>query len=409
MTATEPPVPRRGHASDPSLVTAGHQRPAVVFVDDGPWENFFHLAAALRKVGVRTVRVSVGSPGWEASRLLFDRTVTVPFLPDPGQLADILSSEYVADVHPAEGLAATTYAALDLLPADQRTDLWAGRSDLLDKCRVGGVLRDIGLRTPDALGADLVSARQAVAELSLPIVLKRRVGASGADVRVIDTLDELEQAVDDIADLTAWFFERFVAGRSIVCAGCVGDEGIELIASYEVCNRKYPLGPSSEVDFLDDGPVTAAGVRLMSTLKIRGFICFDIIRDADGVDWIHDLNTRVFGGFSMCQIAGFDFLGAYLRCLTGRGPVEPTRLGAVGRHEFTFPGGRRDVFRAGQRRTGPWRTARWTHRHESLLGFRYFLFLLLRRSGALGRRPVGRRRVLEPGPGPSGSPLVRQL
>jgi ATP-grasp domain len=364
---------------------AGDPKPAVVFIDDGPWENFFHLAAALRKSGTRTVHVTVGPAGWQPDHLLFDRTVTLPVGPDAGRLAEVLSTEYVADVQTAETLATTTYAALSLLPTARRSDLWAGRSDLLDKFAVGPVLRDIGLRTPDTLPAS-VSGRNAVAELSLPIVLKKRVGASGVDVRIIDSLGELEEALAQIECLDEWFFERYVSGRSMVCAGCVSDDGIQLIATYEVLQRKYPLGPSSEVKFHDDATVTETGMQLMSALKVRGFICFDIIRDADGTDWIHDVNTRIFGGFSMCQSAGFDFLGAYRRCLAGHGPVEPTRLGVAGTREFTFPGGRRDVFRA-----GPQRTIQWARRHENLLGSRYLLFLLLRRSSAWGRLVKVRR------------------
>ena len=323
LTATVP----RGWSADVRDV-ARHPKPAVVFIDDGPWENFFHLAAALRKSGTRTVRVTVGPEGWQPDHLLFNRTVTLPVRPDASGLAEVLSTEYVADVQAAENLATTTYAALSLLPTSRRSDLWAGRSDLLDKFRVGPVLRDIGLRTPDTLPAS-VSGRKAVAELSLPIVLKRRVGASGVDVRIIESLGELEEALAQIECLDEWFFERFVSGGSMVCAGCVGDDGIELIATYEVLKRKYPLGPSSEVHFQDDAIVTETGVQLMSALKVRGFICFDIIRDAEGTDWIHDVNTRIFGGFSTCSDCWVRFLGGVsaLSHWPQPGGADPARSG----------------------------------------------------------------------------------
>jgi ATP-grasp domain len=374
------------HAA-PYRIIESHLRPAVVFVDDGPWENFFHLAGALRRSGLRTVRISVGPARWQPAHLLFDRNVSLPAAPSAEQLVEILSSEYVADVQVAEGLAPVTYAALSMLPPDQRSDLWVGRSDMLDKFEVGRLLRDLRLRVPDTLAADMVSPSQAVAQLSLPIVLKKRLGSSGVDVRIFDSLDELEQSLNGIDHLSEWFFERFVPGRSIVCAGYVSDDGIEIMATYEVVTRAYARGPSRRVIFLDDASLIETGVRLMESVKVRGFVCFDIIRDGDHQDWIHDVNPRAFGGLSMCQIAGFDFLGAYLRCLTGQGPVEPMHVGATGAEEFSFPGGRREVFRTGRRRSAALRTLQWAWRHERLFGARYFVFLVLRRMTSAWRRP----------------------
>jgi hypothetical protein len=72
-----------------------------------------------------------------------------------------------------------TYAALDLLPASQRSDTWLGRPALLDKWRIASDLRDLGLRTPDTLLVELVTPAKAVEKPSLPIVVKRRVSSGG--------------------------------------------------------------------------------------------------------------------------------------------------------------------------------------------------------------------------------------
>jgi hypothetical protein len=31
---------------------------------------------------------------------------------------------------------------------------------------------------------------------------------------------------------------------------------------------------------------------VINAAQIRGMVCFDIIRDTNGVDWIHDVNPR---------------------------------------------------------------------------------------------------------------------
>jgi hypothetical protein len=352
--------------------------PTVVFVDDAEWECFFQLAVILRKAGIRTVRVSVGLSRWQVDRILFDRHVSLPSPPTPEQLMHILSNEYVTDVQPTESLAMMTYAALDLLPASQRSDLWIGRSAFLDKWRVASDSRDIGLRTPDTLLADVTSPIEAVAQFSLPIVLKRRVSSSGSGVEVFDTLEVLQEFVAKIERPNEWFFERFVQGQSLVCASCVGDDGIDIIATYEILKRVKLRGSSIVVEIRPDERIAEYGRLLINAMHIRGMVCFDIIRDSNDIDWIHDVNPRVFASVSTCQLVGFDFFGAYVHDLIGRGRIEPSRFDTTEVKAFVFPYGLKEVFRSGQLGTAWFRTLQWTWRYERLLGSRYFLSLAIR-------------------------------
>lgn len=128
------------------------------------------------------------------------------------------------DVHPTESLAVTTYSALFLLPVSQRSGMWVGRSALLDKWDVAIALRDMGLRTPDMLLADDTSPEEAVAQLSLPIFLKHRVGSSGTGVELFNTLEALQTFVARIDAPNDWFFEKFIDGASFGCASCVGEK-----------------------------------------------------------------------------------------------------------------------------------------------------------------------------------------
>jgi hypothetical protein len=355
-----------------------HPGPTVVFVDDAQWECFLQLAVILRKAGIRTVRVSVGLSRWYVDQILFDRYVRLPFPPTPEQLADILSSECVTDVQPTESLAMTTYAALNLLPASQRPDIWIGRSAFLDKWKVASTLRGLGIPTPDALLAEFTSPIEAVAQLSLPIVLKRRVGSSGSGVEVFDSIESLEQFVSRIEVLSDWFYERFIHGQSLVCAMCVGNEGIDVIATYEILKRVRLRGSSTVVEILNDARTTENGRTLINATHIRGLVCFDVIQDSNDIDWIHDVNPRAFGSFLTCQLGGFDFCGAYVRYITGRGNIEPSRVDASGHKSFVFPYGMKEVFRSGQLGTAWFRTLQWTWRYWRLLGFRYFLSLAIR-------------------------------
>jgi hypothetical protein len=353
-------------------------RPAVVFVNDERWESFFQLAAIVRKAGFRTVRISVGLSGWQAEDSLFDRNVFLSSPPSPQQLSEILLTEYVADVQPTESLAVTTYAALELLPPSTRSDIWNGRSLVLDKWDISRVFHNLGLQTPDTLLADVTTPHEAVEQFSLPIVLKRRVGSSGSNVGIFTSLETLQTFAARLDSPDHWFYERFIPGRSLVCASCVSDDGIDVIATYEVLKRTRLYGPSSVVEFQEDPRLVESGRSAIEALNIRGFVCFDMIRDSQGVDWIHDVNPRVFGGLSMCQLAGFDFRGAYLRCLTGRGDIEPSRPPSPGTKIYGFPQGRKELFRS--KPHGAWLvTLQWLWRHWELLGTRYFLVYRIKR------------------------------
>jgi hypothetical protein len=358
--------------------TALPRQGSVVFVDDAPWECFFHLAVMLRKYGIRTIRVSVGMRKWQPENFLFDRHISLSKAPTPAELSKLLESEYIIDAQPVENLAETTYSALDLLPAPQRSDLWSGRSVFLDKWDVANTLQKLGIRTPDTLLADSVSPVQAVEKFSLPIVFKPRVGSSGSGVEVFHTLESLQEFVSKIELLEEWFFERFVEGESLVCALCLDEVGIDVVATYETIERVNFRGPSTVAIMRNEPSIVRIGEKLAEAMGIRGFLCFDVIRDLDGIDWIHDVNPRVFGTVSMCQLAGFDFRGAYIKCLTGVGAVMPTQFNESGVKSFTFPSGFKEVLHAKQSRSSWLRTIGWTWSYERLLGPRYFLSWAIR-------------------------------
>jgi hypothetical protein len=363
-----------------------HPGPTVVFVDDAQWECFFHLAAVLRKEGIRTVRVSVGLNGRQGNSLLFDRHVSLLVPPTPEQLSVILSSEYVTDVQPTESLAMVTYAALDLLPAAQRSDTWLGRPALLDKWRIASDLRNLGLHTPDTLLVELATPAGAVDKLSFPVVVKRRVSSGGLGVEIFDTLESLEDFVNRIEEPGEWIFQHFVDGQPLVCAGCVGNDGSELIASYEILKRAYARGPSIVVGVERDVSIAEDGRFLVNAAQIRGLVCFDAIRDANGVNWIHDVNPRTFAGVSMCQSVGIDFYGFYIQGLLGIGRTDLRDVEQIEQKAYLFPAGWKEAFKSGRAKSEVIFGVRWVRWYVSLLGLRYFLNLVARAYWRLGRR-----------------------
>ncbi len=369
-------------------VSSIHPGPTVVFVDDIQWESFFHLAAILRKKGVRTVRVSVGLKGWQGNGLLFDRHVSLLDPPTAEQLSIILSNECVTDIQPTENLAMVAYAALDLLPASQRSDVWLGRRALLDKWQIATDLRDMGFNTPDTLLVENLSAAKAVESLSFPIVVKRRLSSGGLGVEIFECLEALEDFVRKIEDPCEWIFQRFVEGRPLVFASCVGGDGLGLVASYEILHRSYPRGPSTVVRVTRDDSLTKIGRLLINRSHVRGMICFDVIRDADGINWIHDVNPRVFAGATMCQSVGIDFYGFYARELLGIRSDESSDSDPIDANAYLFPSGWKEAFKSSRDSATGTSGFQWAQRHAKLLGVRYFLNVIARAIWRVSKRAI---------------------
>jgi hypothetical protein len=205
-------------------------------------------------------------------------------------------------------------------------------------------------------------------------------------VEIFECLESLEDFVNRIEEPREWIFQRFVEGRSLVCAGCAGADGFELIATYEILKRSYARGPSIVVGIVSDESVTEIGRRLINAAQIRGMICFDIIRDTDGVDWIHDVNPRVFAGVLTCQSVGIDFYSFYVQGLLGIGRIELGHVDEIEEKAYVFPSGWKEAFKSGRASRAGIFGFEWARQHVRLLGLRYFLNLAARAIWRVGRR-----------------------
>ncbi len=63
----------------------------------------------------------------------------------------------------------------------------------------------------------------------------------------------------------------------------------------------------------------------------------DVIRDADGTSWLHDLNLRVWGDFGSALQAGIDLTAGYLHVIGVRPDRPVRRTTDPGIRYATFP------------------------------------------------------------------------
>jgi hypothetical protein len=352
----------------------------VVFVQFGQWPSSFALLAAkLRRSDVRTVSVSIGSAPHLASSVLFNRSITLDSPVQLDQLPGLLASEYVADVQVLEDVAGETYAALSSLSPDQGSMLWAGRDELVDKCRMAAFIDRIGLHAPEVLSAATTQPSVAAAQLGLPVIFKRRIGSGGQHVTVATSVEQLERLVAGEVELDEYFYERFVVGEAVQVTGLTTDAGLSSLAAFRVVDRSGPLGPSTEVEFEDDAHLVETGKKLFAAFEMQGFVNLNAIRDDQGCCWVHDVNPRVPGNFSACQSAGFDMFGDYLRLIAGAPLLGEAPAGVAGRRAFAFPAALRSTRPSGRRTFRLRRLGPYVFGYGSVFGVRFLLFDVLRR------------------------------
>src|ERR1700678_2217873 len=95
--AAPPPPRRRGWMWQhrPKGTRAG--APTVVFLDDGPWISFNQMAARMRRLPCRTLRLTCDrslASRWP-SVLLYDQSVAVTSWADTPRLDDLVSGQVV--------------------------------------------------------------------------------------------------------------------------------------------------------------------------------------------------------------------------------------------------------------------------------------------------------------------------
>jgi hypothetical protein len=377
----------------------------VVFLDDWNWSAFLQLAPALRRAGVRTVRVSTA--GLRRTRvcswLLFDRYEIASDGLGHAQLREILAGETIVDIQYSEALANSVRWATGSLSPELAERL-GKRLDLVDKLAASQLFAAAGIRTPATASVCDVSPQEIAVKFGFPVVVKPKVGCGGANVTIAHDLDELVTAasVDNPED---FFFEEFITGTKFDYAAAVSPTAVEQEIAYRVLQWQRPVGRATEVETIEDPRLVAFGRRVIGVSGCTGLVNMDVMRDEHGDDWLIDFNPRAFGASGNFRAAGINTSQGYLRSI-GQRSDPPTRTSPViGQRINVFPTTLEDLVKSGSIvRT----TAVFTRQSLPFikwLGFRYWLsealstamtlFSTRTKRSRVGRQSLSPRRLEE--------------
>jgi hypothetical protein len=313
-------------------------KPTVLFIDDSHWHAFAQLSCRLRRRGVRTVRITteVRTSSHITSSLLFDRHFVVPRSSVRHAVAATLSTEHVVDVQFVETVRDLVVDALDLMPPEVG-DAITRRLSVMDKMAASAEFERWGIRVPASTPLLDATPESIVARYGLPVVVKGRVGCNGDGVLIVDDLDALHDVRARLRDPEDYFYEQYVTGEKLNYAAAVGPDGIVQELTYRVTKWQQPVGSAAEAETVDDDALAAFGRRAVAAAGCTGLVNLDVIRDAEGHDWLIDFNPRAFGGLMSFLHAGLDLSEGYL-CAIGERRADPvTRAPVVGATVRVFP------------------------------------------------------------------------
>ncbi len=87
---------------------------------------------------------------------------------------------------------------------------------------------------------------------------------------------------------------------------------MDAVVTFETLERREALAPASQIRLVEERGFAATGRRVVHALGLTGIMNINAIRDAEGRDWIHDVNPRAFGSFMGFRPAGVDLLQVYI-------------------------------------------------------------------------------------------------
>ena len=355
---------------------AGANRvPTIVFLEDEVWSSFLQLAAAARRRGCHTIRVSdnTSRDGRVLGRLNFDESMTTQtFLSTYGTDRDC--GESVVDLLCTEHTLrrmTLTLTRLGLRP-EVRAALRA-RLAAVDKFDTLTMLHRNGVPAPAIADPARCTPEAAAARLGLPLVVKQRIGAGGRGVSVVADTAGLH-ALLERTDPHAIYYEQFCAGETVQYAAAFDSSGVlQEAVVRSVRNAAERHAPTCRIETVLDEQAAEIGRQVVRCVGGRGLVNVDLVRDAAGVPRVVDVNLRTWESMVALRLAGIDFVDGYLAAL-GVAPMTPPRSSPViGRAIAVFP---TSAFRA-MERGEPARAVRSyvreSGRYFRWLGARYWL------------------------------------
>jgi protein-tyrosine-phosphatase/predicted ATP-grasp superfamily ATP-dependent carboligase len=197
---------------------------------------------------------------------------------------------------------------------------------LFDKQRTREVAATLGVNLAEAVySAEYKSAEVVFSHLGAPVVVKPRRSVSldalhrQELVRIVETPDELERAVQD-REPGSYFFEAFFPGSGLGIS-VLSDAG-EIIQAFEH-HRIHQAAQGGSSAYRVSAPISqellAVCKKMVGRIGYTGIAMFEFRRNRAAGAWILlEVNARPWGSMPLSVSAGVDFPYAWYQLLVNR-------------------------------------------------------------------------------------------
>ena len=309
---------------------AGTTRRTILFLDHQGWSAFDQVACAVRRDGIRAIKItdarrkaaSMRDLRWWADRFFYDERLAFDDPRDLARIEKLLAGGEIADVVVAEpSLAAIGFRSTlgQKLTAHSLAFAGTPAEILLDKFEVNHRLATIGIGVPRQVPVAGRTPAEIAGEFGLPSVVKAPTGAAGQSVRIAESEAAIASALEELGgESEDLFYQEHIAGERVSYNAVVGEDGPRMEHGFISCEAQYPMGPSAFVRRHDDPDLLKAGRAAARLFGCRGFVSFGFIQAPDGRLYHLDPNIRPWGSLLAPLVEGIDFAAAYTALVNER-------------------------------------------------------------------------------------------
>jgi biotin carboxylase len=209
---------------------------------------------------------------------------------------------------------------------------------LHSKVRLAELAREVGVDTPEIfVPRSTEEARELIATVELPIVVKMQQTSGAAGLRLVDDRKQLEKDYFDVVrvnhldEANLPMLQRKIVGPT-TCTLELCDHGRILGEVMYRGVRTMPRSGGTTVlrESVSDPASAEAAARLVQHLGFHGLCGFDFVVDAkSGKPYLVDGNCRITPAITMAYHGGCDMIEAWVRLVDGQ-KVDPLPAAKIG-------------------------------------------------------------------------------
>ena len=185
-----------------------------------------------------------------------------------------------------------------------------------------------GLTGPgEPASLETAALRSRLETFGVPMVVKGSSGCMGQQVRIVETLQQAEQAVRDLFAATGRLpaLQQYIDGPPFQ-AGGLFDQGraIRFLAGEKITIQPPRTGPAIALKSVAAPELLEYSATLLTALGFSGIAGVDYVQDRAGQFYFLEVNPRIWGSYGFAGALGIDLFSPWWQQIRGASLVDHT-------------------------------------------------------------------------------------